>query len=97
MTTLIIPAQTIPNQTFFIDLNGQECEIHLYTRYGYLYLDLTVEDTPIIQGQICLNNVDLIQYKHLKFEGQLKFVDTQGNEDPYYSGLNERWLLTYVF
>ena len=92
----LVPTEKLPNQTLWIDLDGQSCEIHLYERFGFMFFDLKVEDDVIIQGQICLNNTNLIQYKHLKFNGQLKFVDTQGNNDPYYTGFNERYALTYV-
>ena len=97
MDILIIPIQKIPNQSFFIDLNNQECEIHIYERYGSTYLDLKVNDKVLMQGQICLNNVDIIQYNHLDFNGNLRFIDTQGAEDPYYTGFNERYAFAYVF
>ena len=58
-------------------------------------MNLTVDGNNLINGQICLNNVDLVQYKHLKFNGRLYFVDTQGSLDPLYYGLDERWLLIY--
>ena len=96
MPVSIIPVQDVPNQRFNIELDGQECEIHIYLRYRYMYMDLIVDDKVLFQGQICLNNVDLVQYNHLGFKGQLKFVDTQGNDDPYYSGFGERWFLAYV-
>ena len=96
MEISIIPLQAIPNQTFTVYLNDKECEIHVYLRYTHMYMDLTVEDKVIFQGMICLNNVDLIQFPNLGVTGNFKFIDTQGNEDPYYSGFNERWFLTYV-
>lgn len=95
MTQYIIPLSQIPNQTFNINLNGQECEFKFITRGVFMYMDLTVDGEVIINGQICLNNVDLIQYKHLKFNGRLFFTDTQGSLDPLYYGLNERWLLIF--
>ena len=96
MSIGIIPIEQLPNQTFWIDLNNQLCEIHLYTRFKYMFMDLTVDDEVIIQGQICLNNVNLIQYEHLKFNGQLRFIDTQGSNDPYYTGFSERYMLVYA-
>lgn len=96
MEISLIPIEQIPNQTLWIDLNNQSCEIHIYERYGYTFMDITVDDEVVIQGQLCLNNTDIIQYNHLKFNGQLKFVDTQGNNDPYYTGFNERYALVYV-
>ena len=95
MTQYIIPLAQLPNQKFNIDLDGQLCEFRFITRGVYMYMDLTVDGNNLINGQICLNNTDLIQYKHLKFKGRLYFTDTQGNLDPLYYGLNERWLLIF--
>lgn len=96
MTIQIIPLDTIPDQTFVIDLNGQDCQIHLYLRYRYMYMDLMKDDEILFQGQICLNNINMIRLPYLKFDGQLRFVDTQGSDDPYYTGFGERWFLVYV-
>lgn len=96
MEILLIPIQNIPDQEFVVDLNGKECSMRIYLRYNYMYLDLTVDDKVLFKGQICLNNVDLIQYNHMDFDGNLRFIDTQGNEDPYYTGFGERWYLAYV-
>lgn len=95
MTQYIIPLAQLPNQKFNIELSQQQCEFEFITRGVYLYMNLTVNGENLINGQICLNNVDLIQYKHLKFNGRLYFTDTQGSLDPLYYGLNERWLLIY--
>lgn len=96
MELYTIPLQSVPDQTFSVELGGQDCEIHIYLRYSFLYMDLTVDDEIVFQGQICLNNVNMIQYNHEKFNGEIRFVDTQGTDDPYYTELNERWYLVYV-
>lgn len=96
MSTSIIPVKSLPDQRFTIELDGQDCEIHIYLRYRYLYLDLYVNETPIVQGAICLNNTEIIQFKNRNFNGNLMFIDTQGLDDPYYTELNERWFLVYV-
>lgn len=95
MASYVIPLSPIPNQTFNIILNEQRCEFTFITRGVDMYMNLTVNEENLINGQICLNNVDLIQYKHLNFKGKLYFVDTQGNLDPLYYGLNDRWLLIF--
>lgn len=96
MDISLIPIQAIPDQTFVVELNDKDCEIHLYLRYRYMYMDLKVDDEVIIQGQICLNNVNILQYNHLNFKGNFKFIDTQGTDDPYYSSFGERFVLAYV-
>ena len=96
MASYLIPLQNLPDQTFFIELGGKDCEIHIYLRHRYMYMDLKVEDKQIFQGIICLNGVNLNQYEHLGFKGELKFIDTQGEEDPYYTGFEDRWELVYA-
>lgn len=96
MKVSIIPLEQLPNQTFWIDLDNQDCKIHIYTRYDYTYIDLSIDDKPLIDGQICLNNTDIVQFTHLNFKGQLRFVDTQGDDDPYFTGFGERFVLAYV-
>ena len=95
MTQYVIPLSPVPNQEFNITLGEQECIFTFITRGVYLYMNLNVDGSDVINGQICLNNVPLIQYKSLKFKGQLYFTDTQGSLDPLYYGLNDRWLLIY--
>jgi hypothetical protein len=93
---MIIPVQALPNQKFNVDLDGQNCEIEILMRGLSLYMNLSIDDKVIQNGMICLNNVDIIQYNHLPFKGRMFFQDTQGNLDPLYYGLGDRWILNYV-
>jgi len=90
-----IPISQEPNQTFNIDLNGQRCIFEFITRGMSLFMNFTLNDRKVIDGMICLNNVNLVQYKEFGFNGKLYFTDTQGNLDPIYYELNDRWLLIY--
>jgi len=96
MAVETIPVQQIPDQEFEITLGGQECKIRIFQRFRYCYMDLIVDDKTLFQGRICLNNVDLVKESYFNFNGELKFIDTQGENDPYYTGFNERWYLVYV-
>lgn len=95
MAKYTVPLSQEPNQKFNIELNGQRCVFEFLTRGIYMYMNLTLNDENIINGMICLNKVDLIQYNHFGFKGKLYFEDTQGDLDPLYYGLNDRWLLIY--
>lgn len=95
MAQYIIPLDKLPNQSFNIDLNGQQCEFEFITRGVYMFMNLTLDGKNILNGVICLNGVDLVQYDDFGFVGRLYFVDTQGKLDPLYYGLNDRWLLVY--
>lgn len=95
MTKYIIPIDQLPNQSFDIDLNDQRCRFEFITRGIFLYMNLTIDDEEKANGIICLNNVDLIQYPDIGLDGKLYFTDTQGNLDPMYYGLGDRWQLIF--
>lgn len=60
-----------------------------------LYCDVILNGTTIITGTVCLNNVVLNPYKYVGFDGLLCFQDKQGSADPFYEGLNTRFILYY--
>lgn len=93
---IIIPLKSVASQTFAINLDGQNCTINLYQKNTGLYLDLFVDNTAIIVTQICLDRVKLVRYAYLGFIGDLAFMDTQGVDDPYYTGLGSRYQLMYL-
>lgn len=94
----IIPLQTLPAQSFITILEEQNVEISLYQRYNRLYADVTLDETPIATGCICLNNAPIIQHTS-DFSGVLAFVDTLGDEPPQWEGIggdSPRWVLVYL-
>ena len=65
--------------------------------YTHLYLDLLLDGEPIVTTRICSNTTRLLQDAgYLGFVGDFTFVDTQGDDDPQYSGLGARWQLIYL-
>lgn len=93
----IIPITTQANQTFTTTLDEQICEIKLYWRYGYFYLDLMVQKTVICTGAICITNEWIIQQPKLNFNGNLVFVDKDGHgAQPVPEKLGTRFLLCFV-
>ena len=94
--TMQIPLAAIPNQTLSIRLGDQSCRINLRQCSTGLYLDLLVNDAPIVQGVICRNLVKLVREPYLGFVGDLYFLDTQGASDPAYDGLARRFMLLWT-
>lgn len=92
----IIPLTSTASQTLTVVLNKQNCRINVYTLSTGLYLDLYLEGKRIIGAIICRNRVRIVRQAYLGFVGNLAFVDTQGNDDPIFSGLGSRFLLTYL-
>nr|WP_321986132.1 hypothetical protein [uncultured Lichenicoccus sp.] len=88
-----IPLSPIPNQTFGVLLDQQNCQINLYTRltapgHTALFLDLSVNNALVIGGVLCLNRVLIVRQTYLGFAGDLAFLDTITNStNPVYTGL----------
>ena len=61
-----------------------------------LFMDLTINNQIVFQGQPALGQVLLMHKNYLGFTGGLMFVDTQGFDDPSWDGLNARYLLIYL-
>lgn len=99
----IVPLSAIPAQTLSIVLNGQNCQISVYTLSTGLFLDLSVGGVQILTAMICRNAAQLLLDRtYLGFVGDLVFVDTQANPtlfdgaDPVYTGLGAQFQLIYI-
>lgn len=90
-----INVSALPFQEFSCVLDGQNCVIRLRQVAEHLFCDLSVEDSQIFVGRRCCLGTDINCYPTPEFSGRLFFVDSLGNADPQYEGLNSRWLLAY--
>ena len=93
---LIVPVQSVPNQTLSILLANQLCRLTLKTRWFGLFMDVSVNDAPIVQGVICQHWNRIVRSAYLGFVGDFAFWDTQGSADPTFNGLGSRYLLYYL-
>lgn len=84
------------SQSLSITLAGQLCIIRLIQRESAIYMDLTVNGNPIMQGVPCLYGNKMVGYSYLGFKGELTFLDNEGQNDPYYEGLGGRYILYYI-
>lgn len=92
----LIPLTAVASQSFSVQLGTQNCSINLYQKSTGLFFDLALNGTTIVQSMICLNLVGLVRESYLGFTGQLTFFDTQGTNDPDYTGLGSRYQLVYI-
>lgn len=93
---LVIPLQPTPSQQISVQLASQNCRINVYQKTFGVFCDLYVGNTLIIGGVICENLNRIVRSLYLGFSGDLTFIDTQGRDDPFYTGLGTRWLLLYL-
>lgn len=92
-----IPLQSIPAQAFNVTLDGQACRIALYQKGAYFFMDLMLNNVPVVQGRMVLNNVWIVRYAYLGLSGDLFMFDTMGNADsPTYDELGARYKLYYA-
>jgi len=91
----IVPAYS---QVLNISLGGLAVKLSIYTigRSTDLYIDVEVENSPIISGQIIKDRVRLVREAYLGFVGDLAFVDTIGTSDPEALKLGDRYQLVYL-
>lgn len=92
----LIPIQAVPSQTLTILLANQSCQLNIYQRFYGVFMDVYVNNAPIILGVLCENINRIVRSKYLNFVGDFVFIDNAGNEDPQYLGLGSRWSLIYL-
>lgn len=95
----LIPLSAVPSQNLIVNLGGQSCQINVYVMsYASprLYLDLSSNGANVMTGVMCHDRDKLVRRAYLGFAGDLTFVDTQGTDDPMYTGLGSRFLLIYL-
>ncbi|WP_262771420.1 phage baseplate plug family protein [Enterobacter asburiae] len=93
ITVSVLPQKS---QSILVDLAGKQCIIRLIQRESFLYMDLTVNGNPLIQGVPCLYGNKMVRYSYLGFSGDLAFIDNEGESDPYWEGLGSRYTLYYI-
>lgn len=91
----IIPLKSVPKQTFQIVLSNQLTQFNIYTTVGGLFIDVLVNNLPIMYGTICQDRNLIVRDRYLGFSGDIMFFDTQGENDPTYDGLGSRYFLAY--
>ena len=90
-----VPLTKEPSQEFQITLGEQNCTLGVYQKDENVYVNLWVGGNPIFLGVSALDRVGLKGFDYMGFKGQLWFEDQNGNENPDYSGFNDRYILYY--
>lgn len=93
----IIPLQPVPSQIVTALLDGQVTQLRIYQKNYGLYCDISVNNTLIIGGVKCENLNRIKRSEYLAFLGDVFFFDTQGDTDPYYTGLGPFGTARYNF
>ena len=94
----IVPLQAIPNQAVLVTLNSQNTQINVYQKSTGLFVDVYLNNgpDPIVAGVLGENLRLIIMSAYLGYSGDFMFLDNQGSDDPFYSGLGARFSLVYL-
>ncbi|CNF26928.1 Uncharacterised protein [Yersinia nurmii] len=93
---MTVSIEPMKSQEFSVQLSGQQCNIRLIQRTSAIYMDLTVDGNPIMQGVPCYFGNRMVRYSYLGFKGDLLFLDSVGQNDPQWEGLGSRFQLFYL-
>ena len=93
---LTIPLAAVASQRLSVNLAQQNCGLNVYQKSTGLFLDLYVAGNLVISGVLCRDRVYLAREAYLGFTGDLAFIDSEGRDDPQYTGLGTRWQLRYI-
>ena len=93
---LTIPITANYAQTLTTVLNQQTCHINIYQKFYGVFVDLYVDTGLIIGGVLAEDRNYIVRDTYLGFLGDLGFIDTQGTDDPDWSGLGSRFVLVYL-
>lgn len=91
-----IPLNAVPSQTLSLTLNNQPLQLNVYTLATGLFMDVAMNNAPVVSGVPCLNNNKIVREAYSGIIGDFMFTDTQGDSDPEYSGLGARYQLIYL-
>lgn len=93
---LRIPLQAVPNQTLAVTLARQVAQITVRQNGAVLFFNLTVDGRDIVRTYTCRDRQRLLRSAQYRgFVGDFAFIDTQGADDPHWSGLGVRYQLIY--
>jgi len=91
-----VPLSAVPSQTLNVILGGQNCTLKVFQKSTGVFVDVSVNNAPIVHGVIGLDRVRIVRYAYRGFIGDLAFIDTQGKNDPDYKGFGTRYFLMYL-
>lgn len=90
-----IPLAATPNQTASVVLGERNVDFTLRAFDDALYIDVIVDDVPIVAGQVCTDRTDLtaravqLGYPDLA----LYFADLRGTSNPDWTEFGTRYVL----
>jgi len=91
-----VPLRPVPSQLTKVVLGGQNCQILITQKPQGIFVDINSDGVDVVVGVLAHDADPLICREYVGFVGNLLFIDTQGHDDPIYTGLGSRFTLVYL-
>ena len=95
----IIPLEAIPNQQLNILLDGSPITLAVYSRAGFLYLDIGPGTEWTARGMLIVPGESILRTS-VNFTGHLVMIDTRSQlaapSEPAWDGLGTRYVLYHM-
>ncbi|KXV60669.1 hypothetical protein AD948_04390 [Acetobacter senegalensis] len=95
MAAVTIPISAVAYQQVNVPLSGNAVTLTIQQRTNGVYMDVALNGTQILAGIICQDRTWIVRRAYLGMPGDLCFFDTQGTQDPEYTGFGSRYILIY--
>lgn len=95
--SLQIPLSPVASQRVSVVLANQNVQLNVFQKADCMYVDVAIDGDSIVRTKAARNRSRLLLATSYRgFVGDLVFVDTLGDEQPFYTGLGSRWFLLYL-
>lgn len=94
--SLVVPLSPFPSQVVSTTVDGQQVTLTLRQLSTGLYANVVSNNAEVVGLVICENENRIVRNGYLGLQGDFIFVDTQGEDDPYFTGLGSRFQLVYL-
>lgn len=95
----IIPLEAIPNQQLNVLLDGSPITLAVYSRAGFLYLDIGQGTEWTARGMLIVPGESILRAS-VNFTGHLVMIDTRSQlaeqSDPKWAELGSRYVLYHL-
>ena len=95
MAAVSIPLNAVAYQSLSVPLSGHVIRLVLQQRGTGLFASLWCDGAACLLGVLCQDRTWLVRKACYGLPGDFAFVDTEGTDDPNYTGLAGRFVLVY--
>jgi hypothetical protein len=91
-----IPVNAVSNQTLSTQLASQAVTLNIYQKSTGVFMDVILNGEQLLGGVICQNLNRIVRNSYFGFVGDFIWIDSEGSDDPSYTGFGTRWTLQYL-